>query len=76
MIVRAQMKNPTALMSVGMALLAVGIVSLRYVHPSTMPLARIVPMVTGLIYGAAIGCLLLSIWARRGRRCEQGAERP
>ena len=68
MILRTALKNPTVLLRVGMTLLALAIVSLNFVHPSTTRAANFHDAATGLIYGIAIGCLFLSIRARRGRR--------
>jgi hypothetical protein len=73
MILRTSLKNPATLMRVGMALLALGLVSLRFLHPATPGVANVVDGLAGLVYGVAIACLLLSIRLRRGGR---GARRP
>ena len=51
------------IMSIGLACLAAGTLSLRYLHSCLHVTANLADGVTGLLYGLAIGLLLVScLW--------------
>ena len=64
MLLRKFVRNQTLMMRLGMCFLVAGALSLRYsaMCPGVTP--DLADGVTGLLYGLAIGCLLMSLRAR------------
>ena len=61
-------KHPQAPISVGMMFVALGIVSLRFLHPGPHLSSALTDGVSGFCFGIGIGFLMFGMWAqRRGR---------
>lgn len=55
------MKEPSTLMRIGPVCMALGLLSERFVHPSSHLSADFIDGMTGLLFGVSIACLLMSI---------------
>ena len=73
MILRNHMKDPATAMRIGMSFLILASLARWFLHPSAKWSLGIVDGATGLLYGLAIGCLLLAV---RQRRRRNGSEKP
>jgi len=65
---RNQMKEPNNLMRLGLVCLVLGILSQRFVHPSSHLSAAFIDGMTGFLFGVSIACLLMSIRLKGRRR--------
>ena len=68
---RNRLNNPTTTMRVGMSFLILASLARWFLRPSAGLPESVVDGTTGLLYGVAIACLLLSV-ALRGRRRSGG----
>jgi hypothetical protein len=68
MSLRNRLKDPTTSMRAGMVFLILASLARWFLHPSAGLSANVVDATTGLLYGVAIGLLLLSLAMGRGRR--------
>ena len=67
MILRKRLKDPNALIRIGMLFLLLASLWRWFLHPTAHFSAGIIDGATGLLYGVSIGCLLLGL-KRNGRR--------
>ena len=65
---RDRMRNPNTMMRLGMASLLVANVARYFLHPIVGFGQGLIDGTVGLLFGVAIGCLLLSL-RLRDRRC-------
>ena len=72
MLLRHTLKRPASLMRGGMACLVLGVLSLRYLHARLHVPPDLADGVSGLLYGLAIGFLLLFMRARRATAGREG----
>jgi len=68
MTLKNRLKDPDALMRIGMACLWLGSLSHWFLHPTTHYGQSLVDGVFGVLFGVSIGSLLLSL-RLSGRRC-------
>ncbi len=64
MFLRGQQKDPTTMMRVGLFFLILGALSLRFLSSRHWLPEDLSDGITGLFYGLAIGCILVSLRLR------------
>ena len=67
MLLRKYVQNKTVMMRLGMFFIIAGALSIRFLAKCPGVNVDVADGVTGLFYGLAIGCLLVSVGARRPR---------
>jgi len=60
--------RPDAMISIGMLCVAAGAILLRFLRPTAFLSQGLEHFVTGILYGAGIGLMLLGLWKRRRGR--------
>jgi len=61
------LRDPRILIRTGLVFLILASLSRWLLHPNARFSGGLVDMLTGLLYGVSIGCLLLGIWRNRRR---------